>query len=198
MARLITKVIKSLLPKDLGSLGNLEEAKSAGALVPLDKQEVVPSRREFLKKAGSTAVQTALPRGALATLAKEAIKTPLAKEAIKTPSLPSLSLSGLSSFKNKMDQLVEMAVDEGREMDSELMMDMDEADFIKDLLEMEIGDVEDFEGSFLEDMVDELREKYPEATDQEIFDKFGSLFSGAPKIFANVIPQSKLKYDAGD
>lgn len=72
----ITKVIKGLLPKNLGALGNLEEAKSVGALVPLDKQEVVPSRREFLKKAGSTAAQVALPRGALATLVKEAIKTP--------------------------------------------------------------------------------------------------------------------------
>ena len=72
----ITKLIKSLLPRDLGSLGNLEETKSAGALVPLKKQEVVPSRREFLKKAGSTAAQVALPRGALATLVKEAIKTP--------------------------------------------------------------------------------------------------------------------------
>ena len=86
----ITKVIKGLLPKNLGSLGNLEEAKSAGALVPLKKQEVVPSRREFLKKAGSAAAQVALPRGALATLAKETIKTPLAKETIKTLSLPSL------------------------------------------------------------------------------------------------------------
>ena len=77
----ITKVIQSLLPKDLGSLGNLEEAKSVGALVPLEKQEVAPSRREFLKKAGSAVAQTAMPRGALATLVEKGLE-PVAKKVI--------------------------------------------------------------------------------------------------------------------
>ena len=70
----ITKIIKTLLPKDLGSLGNLEETKSAGALVPLKKQEFVPSRREFLKRAGSTVAQTALPRGVLTTLIEKGLE----------------------------------------------------------------------------------------------------------------------------
>ena len=70
----ITKVIKGLLPKDLGSLGNLEETKSAGALAPLEEQPLVPSRREFLKRAGSAVAQTALPRGVLTTLIEKGLE----------------------------------------------------------------------------------------------------------------------------
>ena len=121
----ITKIIKTLLPKDLGSLGNLKEPESAGALVPLDKQEVVPSRREFLKKAGSAAVQTALPRGALATLVEKGLetvenKTPLSLDVFDLPKFS----SALENKKSLMDKVFENF----RETKEEYMMDLDEID----------------------------------------------------------------------
>ena len=70
----------------LGALGNLKEPESVGALVPLKKQEVVPSRREFLKKAGSAVAQTALPRGVLTTLIEKGLE-PVAKEKVPISTL---------------------------------------------------------------------------------------------------------------
>tara|TARA_R100000995_G_scaffold52249_1_gene25311 strand:- start:1520 stop:2350 length:831 start_codon:yes stop_codon:yes gene_type:complete len=71
--KLLTNIISRL-----GALGNLKEPESVGALVPLKKQEVVPSRREFVKKAASAVAQTALPRGALTTLIEKGLE-PVAK-----------------------------------------------------------------------------------------------------------------------
>ena len=121
----ISKLIKGLLPKDLGSLGNLEEAKSVGALVPLDKQEIVPSRREFLKKAGSAVDQTAMPRGALATLVEKGLetvenKTPLSLDVFDLPKFS----SALENKKSLMDKVFENF----RETKEEYMMDLDEID----------------------------------------------------------------------
>ncbi len=70
----ITKIIKTLLPKDLGSLGNLEE--------------VVPSRREFLKKAGSTVAQSALPDTAISTVTDAIVKAPSSPLALDILNMP--------------------------------------------------------------------------------------------------------------
>ena len=138
----ITKVIKSLLPKDLGSLGNLKEPESAGALVPLEKQEVVPSRREFLKKAGSAAAQTALPRGALATLVKEAIKTPPVAKG-KVP---------ISTFKNFLTNSIDFrkAV-----LDSEFDALLRE-DMFDELLDKKITSIDDLSDDEINDVFEHV------------------------------------------
>ena len=84
----ITKLIKGLLTKDLGALGNLEETKSAGALVPLDKQEVAPSRREFLKKAGGAVAQSALPNTAISIVTDALVKAPSSPLALDILNMP--------------------------------------------------------------------------------------------------------------
>ena len=174
----IARIIKTLLPKDLGSLGNLEEPKSAGALVPLDKQEVVPSRREFLKKAGSTAAQVALPRGALATLVKEAIKTPPVAKG-KVP---------ISTFKNFLTNSIDfrkaLLVSEFDALLREDMFDelLDKKiTSIDDLSDDEINDVFEHVGAraFPSDFSDYVTEDYKErgidptllATEIELQDK---------------------------
>ena len=163
------------------------------------KQGALPDEAPKVSRRGVLTGMAAAPvAGALGELPVSKIiddVAPVAKVAKKIP-LANLDLSTLVSFKKRMDEAVDMAMDEGRELDSELIMDMGEADFISDVVDSEMANVEDFEGSFLEDMVNELKEKYPDATDQEIFDKFGELFEGAPATFGDLIPQSKLKYKA--
>ena len=79
------KLLTNIMSR-LGALGNLKEPESVGALVPLKKQEVVPSRREFLKKAGSAVAQTALPRGVLTTLIEKGLE-PVAEEKVPISTL---------------------------------------------------------------------------------------------------------------
>jgi hypothetical protein len=57
-------------------------------------------------------------------------------------------------------------------------------------------DDEAFKGSLVEKIIDEIREIYPDATDQQIFDELGELYEGASESFSDFIPQSKLKYKA--
>lgn len=59
-------------------------------------------------------------------------------------------------------------------------------------------DDEPFEGSLVEKIIDEIREAYPDATDQQIFDELAELYEGASESFSDFIPQSKLKYKATD
>lgn len=136
----ITKVIKSLLPKDLGSLGNLKEPESAGALVPLEKQEVVPSRREFLKKAGSAVAQTALPRGVLTTLIEKGLE-PVAKG--KVP---------ISTFKNFLTNSIDFrkAV-----LDSEFDALLRE-DMFDELLDKKITSIDDLSDDEINDVFEHV------------------------------------------
>ena len=50
----------------------------------------------------------------------------------------------------------------------------------------------------IEKIIDEIREAYPDATDQQIFDELAELYEGASESFSDFIPQSKLKYKATD
>ena len=62
----------------------------------------------------------------------------------------------------------------------------------------EMLDAEDFEGSLIEKMINEIKEKYPDATDQEIFNEFGNFFMNAEEEFSDLIPKDKLKYNIDD
>jgi hypothetical protein len=71
----------------------------------------------------------------------------------------------------------------------------DDYNFVVSSLADSIDD-EPFEGSLVEKIIDEIRETYPDATDQQIFDELGELYEGASESLSDFIPQSKLKYKA--
>jgi hypothetical protein len=199
----ITKIIKGILPKNLGALGNLKESKEVvpvekQEVVPVEKQEVVPAqRRDFLKRAGGAALQTMLPRGALTNLVKKGLES---VEPVKETPFLDFKLSDLDVFRNKLVDEIKLVID--NEGPTSLMLDylpfMSDADFIAEAIDNDALVPDGFEGSFLEKMIDELQQKFPNATDQEIFDKFGELFEGAATEFENIIPKSKLKYKTED
>ena len=93
-----------------------------------------------------------------------------------------------------MDEAVDMAMDEGREFDSELIETMDTNEFMEEIIDSEMGSVEDFEGSFLEEIIDEIKKTSPESTDQEIFDTLSESISDLDEL----IPTSKLNYKASE
>ena len=59
-------------------------------------------------------------------------------------------------------------------------------------------DEESFDGSLVEQIIDEMKEKYPDATDQQIFNELGDLYEGASESFSDFIPKDKLKYKVED
>ena len=84
-----------------------------------------------------------------------------------------------------MDEAVDMAIGEGREFDSELIETMDTNEFMEEIIGAEMGGVEDFKGSTLEKMIDEIKETSPELTDQQIFDNLSESISDLDEL----IPQ---------
>lgn len=125
----ITKIIKGILPKDLGALGNLKEPKD---IVPLDKkQEVVPAgRRDFLKRAGGTVAQSLMPRGALTNLVEKGL------ESVETkPDIP------INRFKNKLINSMEF---KKASIDDMVNEDPSTKDLIEEFYFREAGDSEEF------------------------------------------------------
>jgi|TARA_R100000482_G_scaffold35696_1_gene11943 hypothetical protein len=93
----ITKIIKGVLPKDLGALGNLKESK-----------KVVPAeRRDFLKRAGGTVAQSLMPRGVLTNLVEKGL-TEVPKKVLPK------NIFDVSSFKKLMDEEIILLALKGR------------------------------------------------------------------------------------
>ena len=168
---------KSLASKLSKSTDNL------GAL-PTD-----PSRREFI----ASAVATPVVAGVLGDLPVSKMIDDVAP-VVKKSFLKKINLSSLGSFKKRMDEAVDMAIGEGREFDSELIETMDTDEFMEEIIGAEMGGVEDFKGSTLEKMIDEIKETSPELTDQQIFDNLSESISDLDEL----IPQSKLSYKISD
>lgn len=159
----ITKIIKGLLPKDLGSLGNLKERESAGALVPLDKQEIVPSRREFLKKAGSAVAQSALPNTAISIIG-EVMKDAL----VKAPSSPLvMDILKMPRTKERIDEWLkegvidEIYMSEDIEDVYDLYTDDDLDDLVAQLSSQDRIDVLLGDPDMIKEAVLEAQELYP-------------------------------------
>jgi hypothetical protein len=178
--KLLTKPAKSFL----GSLAS-KFSKSTDELGSLPTDE---SRRTFMAGAAATPVVA----GTLGDLPIAKMIDDAAPIAKKIP-VP-INLRSLSSFRKRMDEAVDMAMDEGREFDSELIETMDTNEFMEEIIDSEMGSVEDFEGSFLEQIIDEIKKTSPESTDQEIFDTLSESISDLDEL----IPTSKLNYKASE
>jgi len=179
-AKLLTKPARNFF----SSLAS-KFSKSTDDLGSLPTDE---SRRTFMAGAAATPVVA----GTLGDLPIAKMIDDVAPVAKKIP-VP-INLRSLGSFKRRMDEAVDMAIDEGREFDSELIETMDTNDFMEEIIDSEMGSVEDFEGSFLEEMIDEIRKTSPESTDQEIFDILSESISDLDEL----VPTSKLNYKASE
>ena len=165
------------------AIGFLKNLFSKSTSAPVDK-----AKRETI--AGMAAVPVA---GALSNIPVNKI-APVAKKLIPK----GFSLTGLAAVKRRLDDAIEMAVDEGRELDAELIEEMDPNEFMEEIMMDEI-DSQDFEGSLFEEIIDEVKEKYPDATDQEIFNELGNSLMNVSDFsdeeFFDLIPKNKLNYD---
>ena len=179
--KLATTPIKGFLNSIASKLS--KSTDNLGAL-PTD-----PSRREFI----ASAVATPVVAGALGDLPVSKMIDDVAP-VVKKSFLKKINLSSLGSFKKRMDEAVDMAIGEGREFDSELIETMDTDEFMEEIIGAEMGGVEDFKGSTLEKMIDEIKETSPELTDQQIFDNLSESISDLDEL----IPQSKLSYKIAD
>ena len=180
-ARLATTPIKGFFSSLASKLS--KSTDNLGAL-PTD-----PSRREFI----ASAVATPIVAGTLGDLPVSKMIDDVAP-VVKKSSLGKINLSSLDSFRKRMDEAVDLAIDEGREFDSELIETMDTNDLMEEIIGAEMGGVEDFEGSTLEKMIDEIKKTSPELTDQQIFDNLSESISDLDEL----IPQSKLSYKIAD
>jgi hypothetical protein len=177
-----SKIFKGVLGKLTGDT----PTKITGAL-PDEAPKV--SRRGVLTGMAAAPVAGALGELPISKIISDV--APVAKVAKKIP-LSNLNISSLSAFKNRFDEAIEMAMDEGREFDTDLIREMEPSEFMEEIVYSEMGGLEDFDGSLLEGIVNEIKEKYPDATDQEIFNKLSESVEDLDKL----IPQSKLKYKA--
>ena len=146
----ITKLIKTLLPKDLGSLGNLEE--------------VVPSRREFLKKAGSAVAQSALPNTAISIIG-EVMKDAL----VKAPSSPlALDILNMPRTKERIDDYLregvidEIYLSEDIEDVYDLYTDDDLDDLVGQIASQDRIEVLKGDPDIMKEAVLEAKELYPD------------------------------------
>ena len=180
-AKLLTKPVGDFL-KSIGS--KLSKSTDNLGALPTD-----PSRREFI----ASAVATPVVAGVLGDLPVSKMIDDVAP-VVKKSSLKKINLSSLDSFRKRMDEAVDMAMGEGREFDSELIETMDTDEFMEEIIGAEMGGVEDFKGSTLEKMIDEIKETSPKLTDQQIFDNLSESISDLDEL----IPQSKLSYKIAD
>ena len=132
----------------------------------LESAPVDPSRRKFMKEAGATG----LAIGALGKLpigdiidAPKAVKI-ADKVAPKIVIPKAFNFSSLNSFMNKIEEAKELAIGEGRADDLDVLDDLQ----IEDIID-EVGDDEIIE------MVSEMKLKFPDATNQEIYEEFSKI-----------------------
>jgi hypothetical protein len=146
------------------------------------------SRRTLLKGAvAAPVVAGALSQIPLSKIAKDV--KPVA-EKVKF----NLDLSSLESFKDKVQDFFDLAFEEGDMVRADMIENTSDTDLFFGGLEEEIAGKEDFKGSFLEKMINEIKDKNPEVTDQQIFDEFSNLFEGGVDYFSDVIPETELNY----
>jgi hypothetical protein len=105
-----------------------------------------------------------------------------------------LDLSSLESFQDKVEEFFDLALEEGDMMRADMIENTSDTDLFFGGLEEEIAGKEDFKGSFFEKMINEIKDKNPEVTDQQIFDEFSDLFEGGVDYFSDVIPETALNY----
>lgn len=176
MAKL-DKILKALINKIPEGAGALPDD------VPKD-----PSKRTFLKGAAAAPIVA----GALSNI-------PLGKIIDEVKPLTekvkfNLDLSSLESFKDKVQDFFDLAFEEGDMVRADMIENTSDTDLFFGGLEEEIAGKEDFKGSFLEKMINEIKDKNPEVTDQQIFDEFSNLFEGGGDYFSDVIPKTELNY----
>jgi hypothetical protein len=146
------------------------------------------SRRTLLKGAvAAPVVAGALSQIPLSKIAKDV--KPVA-EKVKF----NLDLSSLESFQDKVEEFFDLALEEGDMMRADMIENTSDTDLFFGGLEEEIAGKEDFKGSFFEKMINEIKDKNPEVTDQQIFDEFSDLFEGGVDYFSDVIPETALNY----
>ena len=176
MAKL-DKILKALINKIPEGAGALPDD------VPKD-----PSKRTFLKGAAAAPIVA----GALSNI-------PLGKIIDEVKPLTekvkfNLDLSSLESFKDKVQDFFDLAFEEGDMVRADMIENTSDTDLFFGGLEEEISGKEDFKDSFLEKMINEIKDKNPEVTDQQIFDEFSNLFEGGVDYFSDVIPETELNY----
>jgi hypothetical protein len=151
----LTKVATKPARAFLSSLGQKTSSDIVPAAEPLiaSAGPTIP-RRTFVQGAVATPVAGALsklPLGKIDNLA------PVAKVAKVLPN--NFSISSLSTVKKYLDDAVDLAEAEGRVDDLEILRSMDSDEFLP-----EVVDDEDF----VDEIIKEIKEKYPEASDDEI------------------------------
>jgi hypothetical protein len=172
----LTEIGTRPLRRFLSNLGNKTSA-------PTDT-----SRRALLQSAiAAPVVAGALSQIPLSKIAKDV--KPVA-EKVKF----NLDLSSLESFQDKVEEFFDLALEEGDMMRADMIENTSDTDLFFGGLEEEIAGKEDFKGSFFEKMINEIKDKNPEVTDQQIFDEFSDLFEGGVDYFSDVIPETALNY----
>tara|TARA_R110000737_G_scaffold348626_2_gene382938 strand:+ start:94 stop:1038 length:945 start_codon:yes stop_codon:yes gene_type:complete len=164
----LTKVLTKPLRRFLSSLG--KKTSPVVQKVPVDQ-----SRRDFV--AGAIALPITV--GALNAL-------PLGKIAPKVAKLARLSIpkgfnfSSLNSFINRIEDAKDLAIAEGRAGDLDMLDDVS------------IGDLID-EGDFGEDevmqMVSEMKAKFPDASDKEIYDELANISDDAAEMLDDIFDE---------
>ena len=162
----------------LGSLANKTSPE------PIDM-----SRRTLLKGAvAAPIVAGALSQIPLSKIAKD-LKPVAEKVKFK------LNLSSLESFQNKVEEFFDLALEEGDMARADIIENTSNKDLFFGGLEQEIAGKKDFKGSFFEKMINEIKDKNPGVTDQQIFDEFSDLFiKGGDDYFSDIIPETALNY----
>jgi hypothetical protein len=172
----VTKVITKPIRTFLSNLANKTS-------VPTDA-----SRRTFIQGAvAAPVVVGALSQIPLSKIAKD-IKPVVEKVKFK------LDLSSLESFQDKVEEFFDSAFLEGDMVRADIIDKTSDKDLFFGGLEQEIAGKEDFKGSFLEKMINEIKNKNPKVTDQQIFDELSNLFEGGVDYFSDVIPKTELNY----
>tara|TARA_R100000808_G_C2125533_1_gene135861 strand:+ start:86 stop:1003 length:918 start_codon:yes stop_codon:yes gene_type:complete len=172
----VTKVITKPLRTFLSNLSNKTS-------VPTDV-----GRRTFIQGAvAAPVVAGALSQIPLSKIAKD-VKPVVEKVKFN------LDLSSLESFQDKVEEFFDSAFLEGDMVRADMIEKTSDKDLFFGGLEQEIAGKEDFKGSFFEKMINEIKDKNPKVTDQQIFDEFSDLFEGGDDYFSDIIPETALNY----
>ena len=164
----LTKVLTKPLRRFLSSLG--KKTSPVVQKVPVDQ-----SRRDFI--AGAVALPITV--GALDALPLGKIVPKVAK--VARLSIPKgFDFSSLNSFTNRIEDAKDLAIAEGRAGDLDMLDDVS------------IGDLID-EGDFGEDevmqMVSEMKAKFPDASDKEIYDELANISDDAAEMLDDIFDE---------
>lgn len=157
LAKLATKPLKSFI----SNLAAKSKAESTAEPLIASAGPIIP-RRTFVQGIAATPVAGALSKLPLGKVDEVANVAKVAKAAIPN----NFSLANLSTLKEYFDDAVDLAKAEGRADDVEVLSNMDNDQFLPEVIDND---------DFLDDAVNEIKEKFPNASDDEISDllKFG-------------------------